>query len=54
LGFWALTQLFYGTFQTLAQGQIAFWAHVGGFAAGMIIYRFFLQARNETTEVNMQ
>ncbi|HPF21443.1 MAG TPA: rhomboid family intramembrane serine protease [Syntrophomonas sp.] len=51
LGFWALTQLFYGTFQTLAQGQIAFWAHVGGFAAGMIIYRFFLQARNEITEV---
>jgi len=42
LGFWALSQLFYGTFQTANQGQIAFWAHVGGFAAGMILYRFFL------------
>lgn len=50
LGFWALSQLYYGTFQTLNQGQIAFWAHIGGFAAGMILYRFFLQVRNEFTE----
>lgn len=47
LGFWALSQLYYGAFQTFNQGQIAFWAHVGGFAAGMIMYRFFLRSRNE-------
>lgn len=53
LGFWALSQLFYGTFQTVSQGQIAFWAHVGGFAAGMILYRFFLRSKNEMqTTVN--
>jgi len=41
LGFWALSQLFYGVFQ--ANGQnIAFWAHIGGFAAGMFLYRVFL------------
>ena len=47
LGFWALYQLFFGTFQTVNQGQIAFWAHVGGFAAGMILYRFFLRSKNQ-------
>jgi len=47
LGFWALSQLFYGTFQTVNQGQIAFWAHVGGFVAGMILYRIFLRSKNE-------
>lgn len=41
LGFWAFSQLFYGVFQ--ANGQnIAFWAHIGGFAAGMFLYRLFL------------
>ncbi len=43
LGFWALSQLFYGVFQTANQGQIAFWAHIGGFAAGMFLYRIFLK-----------
>jgi membrane associated rhomboid family serine protease len=47
LGFWALSQLFYGTFGTVSQGEIAFWAHVGGFVAGMILYRFFLRSKNE-------
>jgi membrane associated rhomboid family serine protease len=46
LGFWALSQLFYGTFQSSSQGHIAFWAHVGGFAAGMVLYRFFLRRSN--------
>ena len=49
LGFWALSQLFYGTFQTLNQGQIAFWAHVGGFAAGMFLYRIFLRSNEIQT-----
>lgn len=47
LGFWVLSQLYYGTFQGFNQSQIAFWAHVGGFAAGMILHRFFLRAQNE-------
>lgn len=41
LGFWALSQLYSGVVQTA--GQIAFWAHIGGFAAGMILYRLFLK-----------
>lgn len=42
LGFWILMQLVGGT-AVLAGGasQIAFWAHVGGFAAGMLFYPFF-------------
>ncbi|NLU49111.1 MAG: rhomboid family intramembrane serine protease [Syntrophomonadaceae bacterium] len=47
LGFWALTQLASGTlalFTPDGAGQIAFWAHVGGFAAGILFYRFFLSS----------
>ncbi|MGR6836879.1 rhomboid family intramembrane serine protease [Syntrophomonas erecta] len=46
LGFWAVSQLWCGAadvFTADACGQIAFWAHVGGFAAGMFLYRFFLR-----------
>lgn len=46
LGFWALTQLWFGTVGVLFPdnyGQIAFWAHIGGFFIGMLIYRFFLK-----------
>lgn len=45
LGFWALSQLYYGLVQSagVSHGQIAFWAHVGGFAAGMILYRLFVK-----------
>lgn len=45
LGFWALSQLASGTVALFAPegaSQIAFWAHVGGFVAGMLVYRFFL------------
>ncbi|CFY11913.1 Peptidase S54, rhomboid domain [Syntrophomonas zehnderi OL-4] len=41
LGIWALSQLSAGLFQS--GGQVAFWAHIGGFIAGMILYRFFLK-----------
>jgi len=47
LGFWALSQLYYGLFQSYHQGQIAFWAHIGGFAAGMILYRLFLKKNRQ-------
>ncbi|MDD4171857.1 MAG: rhomboid family intramembrane serine protease [Syntrophomonas sp.] len=46
LGFWAITQLYGGATGLLTTGdeqQIAFWAHIGGFAAGMILYRAFLR-----------
>jgi membrane associated rhomboid family serine protease len=46
LGFWILTQVFSGAL-ALAQpqdvGGIAFWAHVGGFAAGILLHPFFIR-----------
>lgn len=53
LGVWAVIQLWSGATSLLhnatSSGQIAFWAHVGGFAAGMVLYRIFLkpQARQQ-------
>jgi membrane associated rhomboid family serine protease len=46
LGFWALSQVFAGTL-SLAQpgnvGGVAFWAHVGGFVAGMALHIIFVR-----------
>ena len=46
LGFWALSQVFSGTL-SLAQpgdvGGVAFWAHAGGFAAGMALHIVFVR-----------
>ncbi|MEN6348884.1 MAG: rhomboid family intramembrane serine protease [Syntrophomonas sp.] len=42
LGFWALSQVWY---VVSGSGQsVAFWAHIGGFIVGMIIYRRFLRS----------
>lgn len=48
LGFWAVSQLFSGTVGLLSAdaGQIAFWAHVGGFVAGMFFYKYFLRSNH--------
>lgn len=50
LGGWFLTQLWGGAISFLNPGQeggIAWWAHVGGFLAGIFLIRFFLlTARN--------
>lgn len=46
LGFWAVSQLWCGAaavFAANACGQIAFWAHIGGFVTGMALHRFFLR-----------
>jgi len=46
LGFWALTQLYGGAAGLLTVGanqQVAFWAHIGGFLAGMIIFKSFVR-----------
>ena len=46
LGFWFLTQLLSGSMTTgTAGGGIAWWAHVGGFAAGVALFWFFLRRR---------
>jgi membrane associated rhomboid family serine protease len=41
LGFWFLSQLFNGTFAVIsdmqALGGVAWWAHIGGFIAGLIL-----------------
>jgi len=46
LGFWALSQLFSGTL-SLADarevGGVAWWAHVGGFLAGLVLHHFFIR-----------
>jgi len=43
LGYWFLLQLLLGTVGTLggAQGGVAFWAHVGGFVAGLVLIKLF-------------
>jgi membrane associated rhomboid family serine protease len=46
LGFWALTQVFSGTLSLAAPadvGVIAWWGHVGGFCAGMLLLPLFLK-----------
>ena len=49
LGFWFLFQFFSGLATLPLAGKfvggVAWWAHVGGFAAGMILVRFFCQRR---------
>lgn len=45
LGIWFLLQFFSGVFGSLSAGgagEVAFWAHVGGFAAGLALVRRFL------------
>lgn len=46
--FWFLGQLASGTLSIFADsmgGGIAFWAHIGGFAAGVALYRLFVNNR---------
>jgi membrane associated rhomboid family serine protease len=38
LGFWFAMQLFSGLATAAAEPGVAFWAHVGGFAAGTLVY----------------
>jgi membrane associated rhomboid family serine protease len=41
LGAWFLTQVFSGMFAPAGGGGVAWWAHIGGFVAGMLLLRFF-------------
>lgn len=48
LGLWFVSQLFNGTLALAGPaeaGGIAFWAHVGGFAAGMLLCGLFVRRR---------
>jgi membrane associated rhomboid family serine protease len=49
LAFWFISQLFNGLFAlTMASnimGGVAWWAHVGGFVAGMVLVRLFIVRR---------
>ena len=37
LGEYLLVQMFYGTMATPGSGGVAFWAHIGGFVAGIVL-----------------
>lgn len=41
LGAWFLTQVFSGMIAPAGGGGVAWWAHIGGFVAGMLLLRFF-------------
>lgn len=46
IGIWFLGQLISGTsalFESEDKAGIAFWAHIGGFMAGLLIYKLFLR-----------
>ena len=52
LGYWFLLQFFSGMMALTAtseSGGIAFWAHVGGFLSGALIFALFLRPRAERT-----
>lgn len=50
LGFWLLQQFLYGTLTldmpTAQTGGVAWWAHIGGFAAGAVLIWFFRRGRH--------
>jgi membrane associated rhomboid family serine protease len=46
LGFWFIMQLQYGTLSLFSTGaNIAWWAHIGGFIAGMVLIKWFTPER---------
>jgi membrane associated rhomboid family serine protease len=50
LGFWFLSQLFNGALSVVSGAQmyggVAFWAHIGGFLAGLLFVNLFQQRRS--------
>ena len=43
LGYWFLIQIFSGLVSYGAEGGVAFWAHAGGFIAGVVLVKLFVQ-----------
>jgi membrane associated rhomboid family serine protease len=53
LGIWFLQQLFFGALtsaNTVAGGGVAYWAHVGGFAAGLLLVKLFATRRSSAAD----
>jgi len=48
LGFWFLMQWFYALFE--AAGNVAWWAHIGGFIAGIILVLTFGRRKNKDAD----
>ena len=42
IGWWFLIQIFSGVFGGGSGGGVAWWAHIGGFVAGLVLWRPFL------------
>lgn len=54
LGFWALSQVFSGTLALAGPenvGGVAWWAHVGGFLAGVVLHFWFVRKGREYRRV---
>jgi membrane associated rhomboid family serine protease len=50
LGFWFFAQIVSGTVASASESNaagIAFWAHAGGFVAGIALHRLFLRPKGE-------
>ena len=45
VGFWFLEQWFMATLAPAAAGGVAFWAHVGGFLTGIVLFPFLYQKK---------
>ena len=57
LGFWFLMQWFLGMFDILAfenAGGVAYWAHIGGFIAGLILALIFGLKRKKAREARLR
>lgn len=52
LGFWFIMQWFYGFFDI--SGGVAYWAHIGGFIAGMILALVFGLKRKKARETRLR
>ena len=44
LGYWFILQFFGGFFSIGSSGGVAFWAHIGGFVAGITLLKLFCPA----------
>jgi membrane associated rhomboid family serine protease len=51
LGFWFFMQWLYGFFDV--SGGVAYWAHIGGFIAGMILALLFARKRKKAKEARL-
>jgi membrane associated rhomboid family serine protease len=53
LGIWFVEQLFFGALtsaNTVAGGGVAYWAHVGGFVAGLLLVKVFATRRSSAAD----